>query len=154
MSQYQTLFALLGTTYGGDGVNTFGLPDLRGRFNIGAGNGPGLTSHVLGAKGGSETVTLTEANLPSHSHPLNTAGAAATTPTTGTGVTFCNTNKDATSGLQDVRYVKDGLASTVATKVNPADATIKATGGNQPHDNIMPSLAINYIIAWSGLFPT
>ncbi|CAK0753042.1 hypothetical protein CCP3SC1_2180003 [Gammaproteobacteria bacterium] len=61
VSQYQALFALLGTTYGGDGVNTFGLPDLRGRFNIAVGNGPGLTHRALGEKGGSETVTLTEA---------------------------------------------------------------------------------------------
>ncbi len=152
IQQYQALFSLLGTTYGGDGVTQFALPDLRGRLCINKGTGvvnatTNLTPRALAQKGGVETVALSEATMPSHTHTLNSAGTDATSPTVTSTVTFANTTGTNTM------YVKDGLATTVATKVNPADSTISNTGANQPHDNIMPSLTLNYIIATNGLFP-
>lgn len=152
ISQYQALYSLLGTTYGGDGVTTFALPDLRGRLCINKGTGvvnatTTLTPRALAQKGGVETVGLSEATMPSHTHTLNAAGTAATSPTVASTVTFANTTGTNTM------YVKDGLAATVVTKVNPADSTISNTGAGQSHDNIMPSLALNYIIATNGLFP-
>lgn len=148
VSQYEVLFALLGTMYGGDGVTTFALPDLRGRLAINQGTGAGnLTPRTLAQKGGVETVALSEATMPSHTHTLNTAGTAATSPTVASTVTFANT------ASTNTMYVKDGLPTTVATQVNPADTTISNTGAGQSHDNIMPSLALYYIIATNGLFP-
>ena len=81
ISQYSALFSLLGTTYGGDGRTTFGLPDLRGRVPIGAGQGPGLSNYVLGAKSGVEQVTLTGSQIPSHSHAASTQSASESNPT-------------------------------------------------------------------------
>lgn len=147
VSQYQALFALLGTIYGGDGVNTFGLPNLCGRVNIGAGNGATLTQRKLGQSGGSETVALVTSNMPAHSHTLNTAGSDAASPTLGATVTFANATG------QNTMYIKDGLPDTTAIKENPAAGTITQSGSGQPHDNIMPGLAVNYIIALNGLFP-
>jgi microcystin-dependent protein len=146
ISQYQMLYSLLGTIYGGDGVATFALPDLRGRLCINQGAGvANLTPRTLAQKGGTEFVSLSEATMPSHTHTLNTAGTTATSPTVASTVTFANTTG------ANTMYVKDGLAT--ATKASPADSTISNTGAGQSHDNIMPSLALNYIIATNGLYP-
>lgn len=148
INQYQLLYSLLGAIYGGDGVTTFAIPDLRGRLCINQGAGvPNLTPRTVAQKGGVEFVGLSEDTMPSHTHTLNTAGTAATSPTVASTVTFANTTG------ANTMYVKDGLAATVATKVSPADSTISNTGAGQSHDNIMPSLALNYIIATNGLFP-
>lgn len=148
ISQYQALYSLLGPIYGGDGVTTFALPDLRGRLCINQGAGvPNLTPRTLAQKEGTEFVGLSEDTMPSHTHTLNTAGTTATSPTVASTVTFANT------ASTNTMYAKDGLAATVATKVNPADSTISNTGAGQSHDNIMPSLALYYIIATNGLFP-
>jgi len=82
VSEYQALYSLIGTTYGGDGVNTFALPDLRGRVPVGVGSGPGLTPRVLGQSGGSEEVALVESQIPAHGHNLtvNTSEASTATP--------------------------------------------------------------------------
>jgi len=148
VSQFQALFALLGTTYGGDGVNTFGLPDLRSRLPMGDGSGPGLTPRVLGNKGGSETATLTAAMLPSHTHSLNTAGVDATSPTVASTVTFANVTG------QNVTYVNATLSSGTPTVVKPDPTTVSNTGAGQPHANIMPGMGLYYIIATNGIFPT
>src|SRR5689334_10566877 len=140
INQNQALFSLLGTTYGGDGQTTFGLPDLRGRAPIHAGQGPGLTNRTPGEMGGSETVTLTQAQLPGHTHvPL-----ASPDPGTSTGPTD---GVWAASSTGDKQY-----ASASDTAMNPA--TISTTGGNQPHENRQPYLAANFIIALEGIYPS
>ena len=139
IAQYDALFSLLGTTYGGDGQTTFGLPDLRGRAPIHAGQGPGLTNRTPGEMGGSEATTLTQAQLPAHTHvPLASPDAGTSTgPTDGVW---------AASSTGDKQY-----AAAPDTAMNPA--TISATGGNQPHENRQPFLAANFIIALEGIYP-
>lgn len=144
LSQYQALFALFGTLYGGDGVNTFGLPDLRGRVPIHFGTGPGLTNRPLASAGGAEDVTLSIANLPVHNHAwmANSAVASLATPAgnvlanVGTGNTLYET--DAT------------FNNAIAAPVN----TLGYAGGNQPHENMMPFMALSFIVALQGIFPT
>jgi len=145
------LFYLLGTTYGGDGVNTFALPDLRSRVAVGAQAGtagPGLSSYPLGSVGGTENVTLNSNQLPVHGHPYalplagTTAGTLSTDPTNrlpgGTGAN--NTYAAAASG-------KNMAANAVA------NAVVAAAGSSQAHSNIQPVLALNYIICTEGIFP-
>ncbi|MBO9715032.1 tail fiber protein [Sphingomonas sp.] len=145
IAQNNALFALLGTTYGGDGITTFGLPDLRGRVALSQGQGPGLTNRVLGEKSGTETVTLITQQIPQHNHAIlaTTAGGTAANP----------------SGLMPGTPDQNGIFYLNSNVASPADAplpadTITNTGGNQPHDNIMPILAITYIIALQGIFPS
>ena len=141
ISAYDTLYALLGTTYGGDGVTTFGLPDLRGRLAIGQGTGTGLTPRVMGEYFGTETVTVPQNGLPSHSHALMASSGTATTGTPGGNVLAATTT--------DVPLYD--------AKTNPkafdARAVVSA-GGDQPHPNVMPSSCINFIIATTGIFPS
>lgn len=139
IASYNALFAILGTQYGGDGRTTFALPDLRGRVAVGTGSGPGLTPRSNGQKFGQESVALTVPNLPSHSHnpvAYEGRGGAETTPGGNTwgpaSDTAYNTNQPNTSMQQN---------------------SISQTGGNVPHDNLPPSLGVNYIICINGLFP-
>ncbi len=148
INTYQALYALIGTTYGGDGVNTFGLPDLRGRIPIGQGQGTGLTARVPGQKGGAETAALTEANIGPHTHTLMTAGAAAATPTPGSAVTYANT------AAPTNQYLKPNLGTAAATAVNPVATTISNAGTGAAHANVMPTAILTYIIALNGTFPT
>lgn len=147
ISDNEALYALIGVTYGGDGRTTFALPDLRGRLPVGQGQGPQLTNRTVGQKGGAETVTLTDANNGPHAHALQTAGANATTPTPGASVTFANTTSPT------MMYLKDGLGTAGGAAVSPIAGTISTTGGGQSHNNLMPSMALNYIIALNGIFP-
>ncbi|RMF80914.1 MAG: phage tail protein [Chloroflexi bacterium] len=140
VSQNDALFSLLGTIYGGDGRTTFGLPDMRGRIPVHAGNGPGLSPRRLGAKGGQEKVTLTVNQLPSHTHPLNaTQGAATDTRPVG--------NAPAQSAGADIW-------STRNVDVNMATQSITTVGGSQAHTNLMPFLCVNFIIALVGIYPS
>lgn len=140
-SQNEALFSLLGTIYGGDGRTTFGLPDLRGRLPIHHGQGPGLSSRKLGEKAGVENVTLTLAQLPSHTHDFIGSNAAAISPDpTGRVV-----------AKSDIRYLKNN-ANNYTEKLNPASVT--TTGGGQSHSNLQPSLGIHYIIALTGIYPS
>ena len=136
--QNTALFTLLGTTYGGDGISTFGLPDLRGRVPIHAGQGPGLSSRVLGQPGGVEAVTLTEQQIPPHQHSIIADAAAATTdsPTSGYLARGTKALYAAPSSLAQL--------TSVAGSTNPA----------QPHENRMPFLAVNFIICLSGIYPS
>jgi microcystin-dependent protein len=134
IAEYETLFVLIGTTYGGDGQATFALPDLRGRFAVAAGNGPGLSPVVLAETGGLESVTLTAAQLPAHTHPI---GAS-------TGVQTSNRPTGAYQGTGN---------SYSATHDTTAVATDTA-GGGAAHENRPPFLAINYIISLFGIFPS
>lgn len=144
---YPALFSLIGTTYGGDGVNTFGIPDLRGRLPMGQGSGTGLTPRFLGQTFGSETVALQPTNTPAHSHALNTAGTAGTTTNAGNQVTFANLQ------LPMTQYLKDGLGTAGGTMVSPVGTTISTTGSGAVHANVMPCATVNFIICTVGLYP-
>ncbi|WP_017328065.1 phage tail protein [Synechococcus sp. PCC 7336] len=139
VSQNDALFSLLGTIYGGDGRTTFGLPDLRGRIPIHAGSGPGLSPRRLGSKAGSETVTLTVNQLPSHTHNIIATDNQGT-ERNPTG------NIVARSGGDIYRQATpDGaMASSIVTNV----------GGSRSHTNLMPTLCINFIIALFGIYPS
>lgn len=144
IAEYQALFALIGTTYGGDGQTTFGVPDLRGRVPLHQGQGPGLSNYTIGQKAGTETVTILPTQMPAHTHTLVATSAAAS------AITPANTLlPGAVSG--DTFYASDISGGTAA----PADvSTIGMAGGSQPHENRMPSLTVQYCIATYGLFPT
>ena len=144
ISQYDALFALIGTTYGGDGQTTFAVPDLRGRIPIHQGTGPGLSNYVIGQMAGTETVTLLSTQMPAHTHTAVATTAAATTGTPGTGVLL-----GAVSG--QTMYATDITGATAFT-LSP-QATGPA-GGSQPHDNTMPTLVVQYCISLFGIYPT
>lgn len=150
ISQNTALFSILGTIYGGDGRTTFALPDLRGRAPVHSGNGssgPGLSSRPLGSRGGSETNTLTTANMPSHNH--NPQLRAESAP----GSTGNPTN----NLLGVVVTGADVYAPPVpAAEVNMSSDGIVSNnvGGNQAINNMMPYQAVNYIIALFGIFPS
>lgn len=144
ISQYDALFSLLGTTYGGNGQTTFALPDLRGRIPLHQGQGPGLGSYPIGKQAGSETVTLTAPQMAAHSHPVQATSAAATS------VSPRNTLlPGAVSG--DVFYASD-LAG--ATTIPMSAQSTDPTGGSLPHENTMPTLAMQYCIAVFGIYPS
>lgn len=143
---YQVLFALIGTTYGGDGVTTFGLPDLRGRLAVGSGQGPGLTNRVLGTSGGSVAVTLTQAQIPAHTHTLQASSAAANSSVPAQINTFGTVEAPMRLYIDTSQPMQSG---SVAFGVN----AISVEGAGWPHDNIMPGQTINFIIATDGMFP-
>ncbi|WP_457418937.1 phage tail protein [Roseateles sp. P5_E7] len=138
IAENDALFNLIGTTYGGDGVQTFALPDLRGRVPVHQGRGAGLSSRVIGEVGGSEAVTLTLAQMPQHSHAMNASSAAATMGSPG-GALLATTA---------VNSYDTGAGSTAM-----AAGAIGSSGASQPHVNMGPTLALNYIISLFGIFP-
>jgi microcystin-dependent protein len=141
IAEYDTLFTLYGTTYGGDGVTTFAVPDLRGRGPIGAGAGPGLSTRTQGQQGGVEETTLTTVQLPLHTHPLraSTSDANATNPA---GALFSRKTRTPTfRGGSPPDTLFDSSAITPA-------------GGGQPHENMPPFSVINWCVAAYGIFPT
>ena len=142
VSQNDALFNLLGTIYGGDGRTTFGLPDLRGRIPIhaGGGAGPGLSPRALGAKSGVEEVTLTQNQLPIHGHPMKASADAATTPNPA--------SKVAGETLTTTPYIDDTPASGFHANA------VTSVGGSQSHNNMMPFLAVHFIIALFGIYPS
>lgn len=144
IAQYDALFSLIGTTYGGDGQTTFAVPDLRGRVPVHQGQGDGLSPYALGQKGGSEEVTLQVAHLPAHSHTViaTTTAAAATTanPTLLPG---------AVSG--DALYATD--ITGLSPSQQPATVVSLSAGGSQPHENTMPTLTAQFCIALDGIYP-
>jgi microcystin-dependent protein len=143
INQNAVLFNLIGTTYGGDGQNTFGLPDLRGRMPIHQGQGPGLSSYNIGQSGGTETVTLTSNQIPSHTHLINSVNA------NGNSKTPVGTTIPANvSGTNTNAY------SSAATDSNMSPTIVGNAGGNNPHNNIQPILVINYCISLFGVFPS
>ncbi len=144
VAQNTALFSLIGTTYGGDGRTTTALPNLQGRAPMHPGRGPGLTARRLGQKVGVETVTLSEAQIPSHSH---TARAASATGNAGLGPD--SNNSMGRSGGGDA-YQTD----TSGNLVDMASSTLSTTGGGQSHDNVQPYLTLNFIIALQGLYPS
>lgn len=142
ISQNSALFAILGTTYGGDGKTNFKLPDLRGRTPVGAGNGPGLTPRPAGQAGGSENVTLTSDQIPPHTHTYN-----------------------ALSGSREAPSPEGNFLGTAAgnfySQQDPGDqllpmnaGAISQAGGGQAHNNMQPFLSLNYIICVYGIYPS
>lgn len=141
ISENETLFQLIGTTYGGDGQSTFALPDLRGRVPLHMGNLAGGSNYQLAQTGGIETVTLTPTQIPVHTHTwpaVATPGGVNQAPVPGNAL-----------GASTVKFYKAGAGSAAM-----AAATVQSTGGNQPHSNLMPTLCVNYIISLFGIFPS
>jgi|SRR5215470_8738861 len=137
ISEYETLFNLIGTTYGGDGQSTFALPDLRGRIPLHQGNG-----FTLAETGGAETITLTVSQIPAHSHAaLGTANPGTTT--SPSAQTMSNL-----AGATNSAYGQDAPKSTLSP------SSITSTGGSQPHNNFQPYLCIDFIISLFGIFPS
>ncbi|WP_346857049.1 tail fiber protein [uncultured Draconibacterium sp.] len=148
IAQNTALFSILGTTYGGDGRTTFGLPDLRGRVPMHPGNGPGLSSRRLGEKGGVENVTLTTAQLPSHSHTgTGTVQSASGQPDESNPAGMVPASL--TNGAEGYAETPNGNM-----KANGVDLTIANNGGNQSHTNVQPFQCVNYIIALVGIYPS
>jgi len=141
IAQNDALFALIGTTYGGDGQTTFGLPDLRGRIPIHQGTGPGLSPRTIGEMSGVENVTLLSSQIPAHNHTLNCNNATANSANPA------NNFPAAQPELAPYAAAATGASSMKATMISNA-------GGNQPHNNIQPYLTINYLIALFGIFPS
>jgi len=142
INQNQALFSILGTTYGGDGRTTFALPDLRGRVPIHEGQGPGLTNQRLGNKGGEEEVSLTENNLPAHSHDAKSRII----------VTQGTTRSDRVSTKSDDGFVKGSLDGRETREAIPVK--VGATGASTPVNNMQPFLCVNFIICLQGVFPS
>lgn len=141
VSQNQALFSLLGTTYGGDGRTTFGLPDMRGRVAIHTGQGPGLTNRKQGGKGGMETHTLNVNELPSHTHNLMASNATATSK--------------APNGKVLAKAKRNVYApSSPGSLSQLAPISIGTVGNSQPHNNMQPFLTIRYCIALQGIYPS
>jgi microcystin-dependent protein len=135
ISEYETLFNLIGTTYGGDGQSTFALPDLRGRLPLHQGNG-----FILAETGGAEEITLTVSQIPAHSHPLLASASPGTASTPQNSVLA----KTTTGFLYINENTTDNMAATA----------ISSTGGSQPHTNFQPYLCVDFIISLFGIFPS
>lgn len=140
INQYQALFSLLGTYFGGDGVQTFALPDMRGRVPVASGQGVGLTNRNIGDQGGKESVALTIPQLPAHRHPIhassavgNSKAAAGNVPATNSSVGLIYSNQ------------------TADISMDPKSST--SIGQNQPHENMQPFLGMTCIIALQGIYP-
>jgi microcystin-dependent protein len=170
ISQNQSLYSILGTTYGGDGRTTFGLPDFRGRVPIGQGQGNGLTSRIMGEQIGIEDITLSTAQMPIHSHAAKTtiSGSSVTAKlkaSSEVGTTNVPLNnylaKPSNIGLQsinmydssaDIEMASDAIEIDLSAVT--ANTTTDDTGGNSAHNNIQPSLVMNYIICVNGVYPS
>lgn len=139
LSQNTALFSLLGTTYGGDGKSNFALPNMQGNAPMHPGQGPGLSLHDLGETGGSDTVSLLESEIPSHSHGLTVSQADATDQSPA--------NELYAAGIGINAYATPGAL------VNLSDNAVAPAGGDQPHNNMQPYLTLNFCIALQGVYP-
>lgn len=138
ISSYSALFSILGTTYGGDGRTTFGLPDLRGRVPMHPGNGPGLSPRRLGEKGGTESVALNLNEVPSHNH----------------GIQANSSFGDQKSPVNNYPAAADDGEHNYAGTQNGNAQPTQMAGGGQPHTNMQPYQCVNFIIALQGTFPS
>lgn len=142
IANYTTLFALIGTNFGGDGVQTFNLPDMRGRVPVHQGQAAGFPQFSMGQRGGEETVTLNASQMPIHNHTVNANSASGDTGDPKSAI-FAN------SGATDREYLSTGAAN-----IHMSSQTMTSNGGNQPHDNMQPFLTVNFCIAFNGIFPS
>jgi|HubBroStandDraft_6_1064221.scaffolds.fasta_scaffold31604_2 microcystin-dependent protein len=145
--EYQLLYTIIGTTYGGDGVSTFALPNLNGRVPLGTGQGQSLSNYVQGQMAGTESVTLVTGNTPPHTHTISFSANAATgvSPKAASGALAVGT---------DMNTKLKGFYTDKAGTVALRPGTITSFVGGQPHENRQQYLVLNYIIAWSGVFPS
>lgn len=151
ISENDALFALLGTNYGGDGINTFAVPDLRGRAIISQGRSQAGTTYVLGQMGGAESITLLVPNMPSHQHTFSVNSQSGTT--TAASNNFLAAPVDPTLTNKTVLfYAPATVPGLVPQPLLPGSLT--PSGGTGSHENRMPFLTINYIIATAGIFPS
>lgn len=164
ISQNQALFALIGSTYGGDGRTTMGLPDFRGRVPVGAGQSPGTGHYPLGQMGGAEHVSLTLAQMPVHNHAATFSPSAViikASPVAGTqkvpGISGATTLAASDQGRSDASNIYNAEAPTVNLNMDASfdgTVTVEQAGGGQTHYNMQPFIAVNYIIALQGIFPS
>ena len=158
INQNQALFSILGTTYGGDGRTTFGLPDLRGRTAIGQGQGPGLTNRPLGQRLGTTTNTLTFNNLPSHTHTLTTDTTVTKAYIQVSDATADENSPDGNylTEVSSVQLYQGNLAANqfLGGSMSAASGQTGMTGAQQPINNRQPYLTVHYIIALFGIFPS
>ncbi len=143
-SQNDALFSLFGTIYGGDGRTTFGLPDLRGRIPIHHGHGPGLNNRDIGSRGGSERVTIGLSEMPSHTHSVRGSNDNSTSDTIDGNVLAKAIVVDDDKFYADVGGAQNPLISDMVVN----------SGGSQSHNNMMPTLCINFIVALVGIYPS
>jgi len=142
ISSNQTLFSLISNLYGGDAITTFALPDMKGRIPVHRGTGPGLTARPIASKFGAESVTLTAGQMPSHVHPMQSVNSPAST----------NDPTNNMTGIQSNPIYDVYAGSSVIQAMNAA--SVLPFGGNAPHDNMMPSLAITFMICvQNGVYP-
>ncbi|HZT30483.1 MAG TPA: tail fiber protein [Bryobacteraceae bacterium] len=141
ISQNTALFSILGTTFGGDGISTFALPDLRGRVTVHQGQGPGLSPYTIGQSAGTENVTLLSSQMPAHNHVINATESATTSDPAGAVPANEAANRTMIYGA-----TPDGTVMNAAMCGN--------AGGSQPHSNIQPYLCVTFIIALQGIFPS
>ena len=160
ISQNTALFSLLGATYGGDGITTFGLPNLQGRVPVGAGQGPGLSLYNLGDNGGVESVTLGINTIPQHSHSATQNLSVSLPAVTTTGTTNQPGPSVAPAAPTDAARNPVNIYSNATPNQNLGKPSISGTisigltGNGLPHENRQPYLAVNYIIALQGFFPS
>ena len=147
ISSNAALFSLLGTTYGGDGVQTFNLPNLQSRVPIHQGNGLGLSQYVMGQSAGTESVTLLQNQMPQHNHLLEVSNASGTV-SDPTNALPAQIN---TGTPRSPNFVN---AYTAGATGNMAVSAISLAGGNLPHNNVQPYLVVNFIIALQGIYPS
>ncbi|MBK9257728.1 MAG: phage tail protein [Saprospiraceae bacterium] len=145
IAQNNALFSLIGTNYGGDGVTTFALPDLRGRVAVNQGQGPGTRLYNIGEAGGEENVTLSVQQMPAHNHLASLRG-------NGEDSNSGDANNK-TLGAASANIYNSDAPENGAT-LNANSVQVALTGGNQPHDNMQPYLVGNYCIATEGIYPT
>ncbi len=147
IDQYQPLYQLLGTYYGGDGVSSFGLPNLNGRVPLGVGQGQGLSPYTQGQVVGTESVSLLASNTPPHTHSIAFSASA------GTAITPKGAQPMAVGALGDTKVLPGLYADGPGTVALRRDAIAPFVGG-QPHENRQPFLVLNYIIAYAGIYPS
>ena len=151
ISQNTALFSLLGTTYGGNGTTTYGLPNLIGRVAVGAGSGPGLTPRDLGETDGQQTVAIDQTTLPAHTHPMQALDNALTKATLSKPANNTIFARAVLTGGEFTPYqtnTSQGVVAMSPQVVGPSN------GGGQPHNNMQPFLVVNACIALYGVFPT
>jgi microcystin-dependent protein len=153
ISQYSALFSILGTMYGGDGVQTFALPDFRGRVPVGIGQGPGLTAYAQGEKSGVEANTILTSNMPSHSHGavLNVSAANADAAVPAAGLSIAVPGSGASRGFVPTLGFN---SATPNVALNPASVQVGVAGGSLPLNNIQPFLGMMYLICVEGVYPS
>ena len=148
IAQYTALFSLLGTFYGGDGKSTFALPNLQGNVPVHMGQGPGLSQYIIGQTGGAQNITINAVEMPAHSHVFNASTVNATSPSPSGRMPAKPTAANAAGYAVSQSSPYPALAPQV---MNPQSCSI--VGGSVAHNNMMPTLFINFVIALVGVFP-